>query len=115
MTMVATKAFSCVWPALALAFGLVSPNQVNGEAGCIVIEVPMDQQASSKSESTATVRPREKVKPPKHEALVSESRSLDDEAMVRVKAFVSGQNLTDYCGDIKIVESDGSGQYRPRN
>ena len=40
------------------------------------------------------------------------SASLNDQT--RVKAFMSGQNMSDYCGDIKIVEGDEAGQYRHR-
>ena len=38
--------------------------------------------------------------------------SLNDQA--RVKAFMSGQIMADYCGDTKIVEGDETGQYRHR-
>jgi 2,3-dimethylmalate lyase len=30
----------------------------------------------------------------------------------RVKAFVSGQSMADYCGDIKIIEGDELGRHR---
>jgi hypothetical protein len=40
--------------------------------------------------------------------------SLDDQAMVRVNAFILGQNMSNYCGDLKIVEGDESGHYQRR-
>jgi hypothetical protein len=116
------KAWSPVLSALCLAFGLVSPNQVYGEAGCFVVEVmmdqqaapqrePVDQQASAERESTSSVHPRGKVKPVRN-AQSPASPSLAD--LARVKAFMSGQSMADYCGDTKIVEGDESGQYRLR-
>ena len=113
------KACSPVWSALCLALGLVSPNQVYGEAGCFVVEIVMDQpaalrepvdpQPSAEREPTSSVHPRGKVKPVKQ---APASTSLNDQT--RVKAFMSGQNMSDYCGDTKIVEGDETGQYRHR-
>jgi hypothetical protein len=115
------KAYFPVWSALGLALGFVNPNQVYGEAGCLVIEIVMDQQApgqrepadqaSAEREPTSSVHPRGKVKPVKN-AQAPTSPSLTDQA--RVSAFMSGQNLADYCGHTKIVEGDESGQYRRR-
>jgi hypothetical protein len=113
------KAFSPVWSALCLALVLVSPNQVHGEAGCFVVEIvmdprmslsePVDPQPSAEREPTSSVHPRRKVKPVKQ---APASTSLNDQT--RVKAFMSGQNISDYCGDTKIVEGDETGQYRHR-
>jgi hypothetical protein len=115
------KASSTVWSALCLVLGLVSPNQVYGEAGCLVVEIMMDQpaslsesvgqQTSAEREPTSSAHPRGKVKPVKN-AQAPASPSLIDQA--RVKAFISEQNMADYCGDTKIVEGDASGQYRHR-
>jgi hypothetical protein len=44
------KNFSFVWSALDIAIGLVSLNQAHGEAGCLVVEVVMDQQAAPERE-----------------------------------------------------------------
>jgi hypothetical protein len=113
------KACSPVWSALCLALGLVSPNQVYGEAGCFVVEIVMDQPApltepvdpppSAEREPTSSVLPRGKVKSAKQAPATT---SLNDQA--RVKAFMSGQIMADYCGDTKIVEGDETGQYRHR-
>ena len=115
------KACSPVWSALCLVLGLVSPNQVHGEAGCLVIEVlmdqqasqsePVDQQPSAEREPTSSMHPRGKVKTVK-KTQAPTSPSLTDQ--VRVKAFMSGQSIADYCGATKIVEGDESGQYRRR-
>jgi hypothetical protein len=70
---------------------------------------PVDRQASAERERTWSVHPRGKVKPVKN-AQAPASPSLTDQA--RVKAFMSGQNMADYCRDTKIVEGDESGQYR---
>jgi hypothetical protein len=115
------KAYFPVWCALGLALGFVSPNRVYGEAGCLVIEIVMDQQAPrqrepadqapAEREPTSGVHPRGKVKPVKNTQALT-SPSLTDQA--RVSAFMSGQNMADYCGDTKIVEGDESGQYRRR-
>ena len=113
------KAWSPVWSALCLALGLASPNQVYGEAGCFVVDVtmdqqaapqrePVDQQASAEREPTSSVHPRGKVKPVRN----AQSPAIADQA--RVKAFMSGQSMADYCGETKIVEGDESGQYRRR-
>jgi hypothetical protein len=113
------KAFSPVWSALCLALVLVSPNQVHGEAGCFVVEIvmdprmslsePVDPQPSAERGPTSSVHPRGKVKPVKQ---APASTSLNDQT--RVKAFMSGQNISNYCGDTKIVEGDETGQYRHR-
>jgi hypothetical protein len=71
------KVHAYVLSALVIAFGLVSPLQAYGEAGCFVIEVVMDpqstperksvdQQALAEREATSSVQPRAKVKGPKH-------------------------------------------------
>ena len=72
--------------ALGRAFGLVSPNQVHGEAGCIVVEVmdqqaapqrePVDQPASTEREPTSSVHPRGKIKPIKNAKSPQALRSL---------------------------------------
>jgi hypothetical protein len=113
------KAYFPVWFALGLALGFVGPDQAHGEAGCLVIEIVMDQQAAPQREPadqasaergpTSSVHPRGKVKPVKN-AQASASPSLTDQA--RVSAFMSGQNMADYCGDTKIVEGDESGRHR---
>jgi hypothetical protein len=113
------KAWSPLWSALGLALGVVSPNQVYGEAGCLVVEImmdqpaplsePADQQLSAEREPTSSMPARGKVKPQKN-AQVPASPSLTDQA--RVKAFVSGQSMADYCGDIKIIEGDELGRHR---
>jgi len=113
------KAYASVSTALGLALGLVSPNQIYGKADCLVVEVMMDQQAAPQREPvdplerepTSGVHPRGKVKPIKN-AQAPTSPSLADQA--RVRAFMSGQNMADYCGDTKIVEGDESGQYHRR-
>jgi hypothetical protein len=108
------------WSVLCLVLGLVSPNQVYGEAGYLVIEImdqpaplsePADQQPLAEREPTSSVHPRGKVKSVKN-AQAPASPSLTDQA--RVKAFMSGQDMADYCGDTKIVEGNQSGRYRRR-
>ncbi len=77
----------------------------------------MDRQAAPEREPTSSVHPRgkeAKEKALKHAAQAPVNPSLDDQATPRVKAFMWGQNEADYCGDIKIVEGDESGQYRRR-
>lgn len=116
------KSRAIVWSALSLALGLVSPNQVYEEAGCVVVEIMMDRQGALQSESVDQQAPAEreptssahsqgKVKAVKN-AQAPVSPPPADQA--RVKAFMSGQNMADYCGDTKIVEGDKWGQYRRR-
>jgi hypothetical protein len=91
------KSYSPIWSALCLVFELSVPAESNGEAGCLVIEIMMDQpaplsehldrQPSAKREPTSSVRPRGKCASPGNP-------SLTDQA--KLKAFVSGQNMADY-------------------
>jgi hypothetical protein len=87
-----------------------------------VVEIMMDrqaalqsdlvgQQASAEREPTSSAHSRGKVKAVKN-AQAPTSPPPADQA--RVKAFMSGQSMTDYCGDTKIVEGDESAQYRRR-
>jgi hypothetical protein len=117
MATVAVKASLLVWPALGFAFVLVSPDQVRGEAGCFAVEIMMDQQSAPQREPADGLASaaRAKDKAPKHAAQTPTSPSLDDRATVRTKAFLQGQNPADYCGGIKIVEGDESGQYQQRS
>src|ERR1700736_4010211 len=105
------KVRSYVLSALVIAFGLVTPLRVYGEAGCFVIEVvmdhqsvperqPVDQRAPAKREATSSVQPRAKVKALKHTAPAPMSPSLNDQATVRVNAFMLGQNMSNYCGEV---------------
>jgi hypothetical protein len=115
------KAALPFWSALCLVLGLVSPNRVYGEVGCLVVEImmdqpaplsePVDQQPSAERELTSSVHPRGKVKPVKN-AQGPAPPSLTDQA--RVKAFMSGQDMADYYSDTKIVEGNESGRYRRR-
>jgi hypothetical protein len=103
--------------ALSLAFGLISANQLHAQAlGCFVIEVAVEQPSAlreqgqqdfAEKEPVPSVHPREKGREKgktfKHAAPATPS--LDDPATTRVKAFMLGQNVADYCGDIKIVET----------
>ena len=118
----AMKVRSYVLSALLIAFGLVTPLRVYGEAGCLVIEVvmdhlsvperqPVDQRPSAEREATSSVQPRAKVKALKHTTPAPMSPSLDDQATVRVNAFMLGQNMSNYCGEVKIVEGNETGQY----
>jgi hypothetical protein len=115
----AMKVCSYLCSALGFVFALTGPNQVFGEVGCFVVEVMMDQHAPSgalaEREPASRIHPRGKVGASKHAAQAPASPSLDDQATVRTKAFMLGQNPADYCGGIKIVEGDETGQYRRRN
>ena len=95
------KACSYLCAALGLVFGLASPNQVFGEVGCFVVEVMMDQHAQSEAladrEPASSVHPSGKAKASKHAAQAPASPSIDDQATARTKAFMLGQNPTDYC------------------
>jgi hypothetical protein len=55
--------------------------------------------------------PRGEAKPVKMPKPPQALRALTTEG---VKAFMSGQDMADYCGDTKIVEGDESGRYRRR-
>ena len=114
-----------LWTGLSFVFGLISPKQLHAQAlGCFVIEVAVEQPSAlreqgqqdfaKKNEPGPSVhsreKGREKGKTFKHAAPAI--TSLDDPAATRVKAFVSGQSMADYCGETKIVEGDKSGQYR---
>ena len=100
---------------LCLVLGRVGLKRVYGETGCLVFEImmdqsaplsePVDQQPSAEREPISSVHPRGKAKPVKN-AQAPASPSRTDQA--RVKAFMSEQDMADYCGDTKIVEGDES-------
>ena len=105
-------------------FELISPNQLHAQAlGCFIIEVAVEQPSALREQGQqdfaekepgpsvhSREKGREKGKTFKHAAPAI--TSLDDPAATRVKAFVSGQSMADYCGETKIVEGDELGQYR---
>ena len=53
------KAYFPVWSALGLALGFVNPNQVYGEAGCLVIEIVMDNRLQAKEKRRTKLQRKE--------------------------------------------------------
>ena len=104
------------WPALGLAFellGLFSSSQAFGEGGCLVIEMPVNQQAvpvdpKASAGEASSVHPRAKGKARGRIAQRLTNSTLDD---TQLKALILDQSAPAYCGGARIVEGDKSGQY----
>jgi hypothetical protein len=102
------------WPALGLAFGLFSSSQTFGEGGCLIIEMPVNQQAAPVGDPKASageassVHPRAKGKAQSRTPQRLTNSTLDD---TQLRALILDQNAPAYCGGARIVEGDESGQY----